>query len=82
MYVAYVHKKSTFCSVHLLKSGLRIWLKLDAAHLENLPDYVRDVSNIGHWGVGDVELSINSLERLQEAKSVIRRSFEENMKNY
>jgi len=53
-------------------------LKLDYAHLENPPDYVRDVSNVGHWGVGDVEFPINSLERLQEAKSLIRQSFEEN----
>lgn len=77
-YVAYAYVKSIFCSVHLLKSGLRVWLKLDYARLENPPDYVRDISNVGHWGVGDVELPINSLERLQEAKSLIRQSFEEN----
>ena len=77
-YVAYAYVKSIFCSVHLLKSGLRVWLKLDYARLDNPPDYVRDISNVGHWGVGDVELAINSLERLQEAKSLIRQSFEEN----
>ena len=64
--------------MHLQKSGLRVWLKLNYARLENPPDHVRDVSNIGHWGVGDVELAINSFERLQEAKSLIRQSFEGN----
>lgn len=77
-YVAYAYVKSTFCSVHIKKSGLCVWLKLDYSRLENPPDYVRDVSKKGHWGVGDVELAINSFEKLQEAKSLIRQSFEEN----
>jgi hypothetical protein len=77
-YVSYMHGKATFCCVHLQKSGLRIWLKLDYSHLENPPDYVRDVSNIGHWGVGDVEIGIDSLEKLQISKSLIKQSFEEN----
>ncbi len=78
MYVSYLHGKAIFCCVHLHKSCLRIWLKLNYSRLESPPDYVRDVSNIGHWGVGDVEIIINSLERLQISKSLIRQSFEEN----
>lgn len=77
-YISYMHGKAIFCCVHLQKSGLRIWLKLDYSHLENPPDYVRDVSNIGHWGVGDVEIRIDNLEKLQSSKSLIRQSFEEN----
>lgn len=77
-YVSYLHGKAIFCCVHLQKSGLRIWLKLNYSHLENPPEYVRDVSKIGHWGVGDVEVGIDSLEKLQISKSLIRQSFEEN----
>ena len=77
-YVSYMHGKATFCCVHLQKSGLRIWLKLNYSRLKNPPDYVRDVSNIGHWGVGDVEIGIDSLEKLQMAEAFIRQSFEEN----
>jgi predicted transport protein/predicted type IV restriction endonuclease len=77
-YVKYMHGKAIFCCVHLSKSGLRIWLKLNYSLLESPPDYVRDVSHIGHWGVGDVEIGINSLEKLQIAKSLIKRSFDEN----
>lgn len=77
-YVSYMHGKAIFCCVHIHKSGLRIWLKLNYSHLENPPDYVRDVSNIGHWGVGDVEIGIDSLEKLQIAKSYVKQSFEEN----
>ena len=73
-----MHGKSIFCCVHLQKSGLRIWLKLDYSRLESPPDYVRDVSNIGHWGVGDLEIGIDSLEKLQISKSLIRQSLDEN----
>ncbi len=77
-YVRYTHGKNIFCCVHLQKSGLRVWLKLNYTDLENPPEYVRDVSNVGHWGVGDVESAIDSLERFQSAKVLIQKSFEEN----
>jgi len=77
-YVRYTYGENIFCCVHLQKSGLRVWLKLNYPDLENPPEYVRDVSNIGHWGVGDVELAIDSLERFQNAKVLIQKSFEKN----
>ncbi len=77
-YVRYSHGKNIFCCAHLQKSGLRVWLKLGYSDLESPPEHVRDVSGIGHWGVGDVELAIDSLERLQDARVLIQKSFEEN----
>jgi predicted transport protein len=79
-YIRYTHGKNIFCCVHLQKSGLRVWLKLKYSDLESPSEYVRDVSNIGHWGVGDVEVTIDSLERFQRAKVLIQKSFEENKK--
>ena len=77
-YVRYSHGNKIFCCANLLKSRLRVWLKLRFPDLESPADYVRDVSNIGHWGVGDVEVSIDSLRRFQDAKELIRESFERN----
>jgi predicted transport protein len=75
-YVRYTRDKNIFCCVHLQKSGLRVWLKLNYSGLDSPPAYARDVSNIGHWGVGDVELAIDSLARFQSAKFLIQESFE------
>lgn len=75
-YIRYSYGKNIFCCVHLRKSGLRVWLKLNYSDLENPPEFVRDVSNIGHWGVGNVELTIDSLHRFLSARSLIRQSFE------
>ena len=79
-YIAYSYEKNIFCSAHIQKSGLRVWLKLKYSNLENPPEFVRDVSNIGHWGVGNVELTIDSIERFQNTKQLILKSFEENKK--
>jgi predicted transport protein len=81
-YVSYAHGKNIFCCVHLQKSGLRIWLKLNYSRLENPPDYVRDVSNIGHWGTGDVEVRIDTLQKLETSTPFIRQSFEENKQTH
>jgi len=75
-YVGYSHNKKTFCCVHLQKSGLRVWLKLKYTELESPPDFIRDVSNIGHWGAGDVEMAIDTFEKLEGGKIFIRKSFE------
>lgn len=77
-YVSYTYGKNIFCCVHLRKSGLRVWLKLNYSDLESPPEYVRDVSNIGHWGVGDVELAIDRIQRFESAKGLLQKSFEEN----
>ncbi|MFX1508351.1 MAG: DUF5655 domain-containing protein [Promethearchaeota archaeon] len=76
--INYSHGKNIFCCVHLRKSGLRAWLKLKYSNLESPPDYVRDVSRIGHWGVGDVELLIDRIEKIQATKDLIQKSFQKN----
>jgi len=77
-YICYLHGKSIFCCVHVQKSGLRVWVKLNYSDINNPPDYVRDVSKVGHWGVGNVEVEINSVDKFQNSKSIIKQSFESN----
>ncbi|MCI0335796.1 MAG: DUF5655 domain-containing protein, partial [Planctomycetes bacterium] len=74
--INYEYGKVCFCSVHVLQGGLRVWLKLKYAHIANPPTFARDVSNIGHWGSGDVELRISNRSELDAATDLIRRSFE------
>jgi hypothetical protein len=75
-YIAYQDGKRTFCTVHVFRGGLRVWVKLKFHDIVDAPAFVRDVSAIGHWGVGDVELAISSTNQLALAESLIRRSFE------
>ena len=75
-YIKYSHSGKIFCSLHLWNSLIRIWLKLKYNDLNNPPNCVRDVTNIGHWGVGDVEVAIDSFVELETAKSLIQKSFD------
>jgi hypothetical protein len=77
-YIGYSHNNHYFCTLLLQRGGLLVWLKLKYARLENPPTFARDVSHIGHWGVGDVELAIRSVENLGSALPLIQQSYDEN----
>lgn len=64
-----------FCSVHLQRAGLRVWLYLKLHQLENPPPFARDVSKVGHWGGGDLELGISDIAQVQEAETLIQASY-------
>ncbi|HUT03093.1 MAG TPA: DUF5655 domain-containing protein [bacterium] len=76
-YIGYVLKR-VFCSLRLSKSQVLVWVRLSYTDLQMPPSFVRDVSSVGHWGLGDVELRIDSLDVFQDAKAYIQRAFEEN----
>ena len=68
--------KAIFCCAVLQQGGLRVWVKTDPKALDPSESFARDVSKIGHWGVGDVELAIDRLERLRAAQKFVRESFD------
>lgn len=74
-HIGYYSGKRVFCSINIYNSGLRIWLKLKYSRLDNPPSFARDVSNIGHWGTGDVEIRVDDLSQIPEAISLIKQSF-------
>jgi predicted transport protein len=75
-YVSWAVGKWIFCCAHLQQGGLRVWVKTNPKALAPSQTFARDVSRVGHWGMGEVELSVNSVERLREAEAFIRESFE------
>jgi predicted transport protein len=75
-YISWALDKAIFCCAHLQQGGLRVWVKTDPKQLDPSVSFTRDVSKIGHWGVGDVELAVNGVDRLTDAEEYIRKSFE------
>lgn len=77
-YIAYKRLKN-FVTVHLQtqKNSLLMWLPLDPDGVTLEEGYSRDVRDIGHFGTGDLELTIRNLDDLDKAKPLIRKSFEE-----
>ncbi|WP_353634492.1 DUF5655 domain-containing protein [Halobacterium sp. NMX12-1] len=57
------------------KGEIRVYLKLDPEELDEMPEIGRDVSNTGHYGTGDLELTISGEESLKTSKEYIKASY-------
>jgi len=76
LYTAFRRLKNFAC-VKVYPQRLIITLKLDPASVALEEGFSRDVSQVGHWGTGDLELSLRSLADLDRAKSLVERSYSE-----
>lgn len=75
-YHAFSRIKNFVCvELRTKKKDLLMYLKLDYNSILNPSKNLRDVSKIGHYGTGDVELTIRSLEELEESKHLIEESY-------
>jgi predicted transport protein len=74
LYLAFKRLKN-FATVVAQKNRLLLYLHLNPADLGPLPAMGRDVSQQGHWGTGDVELSLTSQADLDTAKPLISMSY-------
>lgn len=77
-YLAYRRIKNFACvEVRPTLNQLKMFLKLDPDTIDLEEGFSRDVRKIGHFGTGDLELTIGSHDDLERAKPLILRSYEE-----
>lgn len=74
LYYAYRRLKN-FATLVLQKSRILLYLHLPPES-ETLPANGRDVSQVGHWGTGDIELSISNQAEFDLAKPLIIKAYE------
>ena len=70
-------KIKNFATMEIYKSNIRLNVKLNPNDY-TLSENLRDVSEIGHWGCGDLQLIIKSEKDVPLAKELIQKSYEEN----
>lgn len=75
LYVAFKRLKN-FATVVPQKNRLLLYLHLDPTKVVPMPPNGQDVSQKGHWGTGDLELSLSSQADLDAAKSLILMAYE------
>lgn len=76
-YHAYSRIKNFVCvEIRSKKQEIVLFLKLNYNDIENPPKKSRDVSKIGHFGTGDTEVTIKSIDELEEIKGLIAESYE------
>jgi predicted transport protein len=67
-----------FACVYILptRGEIVIWVKIDPDNVKLEEGFTRDVRKIGHWGTGDLEITIKNDEDLEKAKPLILRSYD------
>lgn len=80
LYVAFRRIKNFVCMSLISQKDPHIflYLKLDPDTVENIPGITRDVRKIGHWGTGDLEITLRTLADLEKSKLLIERAYQEN----
>jgi predicted transport protein len=76
LYTAFRRLKNFACII-AYPNKLLVMLKLDPATVALEDGFSRDVSQTGHWGTGDVELTLRTLVDLERAKPLLERSYAE-----
>ncbi len=72
-YIAYKTTQNFVC-IEAQKRKFVLFLKLNPDEIERLPKQARDVRNIGHFGTGDLELTIRNYTDFEETKGLINES--------
>jgi predicted transport protein len=76
-YLAYRRIKNFACvEVHAQRAQLLVFLKVNPDDIDLEEGFTRDVREIGHFGTGDLEVRIDSLDDLERAKPLIERSYD------
>jgi len=75
-YVAYKVSQNFVC-VETRKNKILLFLKIDPIEAKNVPNgRGRNMSKIGHYGTGDLEITITNTKDFEVSKKYIKRSFE------
>jgi predicted transport protein len=73
-YIAYKITQNIAC-LWIGNKEIALYLKLNPKEISPALDIVRDVSDLGHVGTGDTEVSIESEEDLETAKPLIEKAY-------
>ena len=76
-YFAFKRLRNFACvEIHPSTGKLSVYVKVDPDSIELQERFTRDVRNIGHFGTGELEITIDSDEDLERAEPLLRRSYE------
>ncbi len=73
-YIAYKSSKNIVC-MEAKSRNIKLFLKLKPSDIFNPPSCYRDVSEIGHYGTGEVEFTISTSDEFNEIKKYIELAY-------
>jgi len=75
LYVVFKRIRNFTCVV-IQKSKLVLHVALDPDTVDLVEGFTRDMRGIGHWGTGDLEITLSDPADLEKAKPLLRTSYE------
>jgi predicted transport protein len=76
-YIGYFRGKKSFFTMELQRQRIIVYLSLDPGSTHPWNEAaMRDVANIGHFGMGNVEYSLRRVESLNEVRKLIKLSYD------
>jgi predicted transport protein len=78
-YFAFKRIKNFACvEVHTGTRNILVYVKVDPQSITLEKGFTRDVKKTGHYGTGDLEIIINSIDDFEKAKPLLIKSYETN----
>ena len=76
-YYAFKRIKNFAClEIRPQKRVVLVYVKVDPDTVKEDKGFLRDVRNVGHYGTGDLEITISCAEDLEKAKPFLEQSYE------
>lgn len=75
LYIAFKRLRN-FATVVFQKNSLRVFLHLDPDQVRLVEGFTRNVRAVGHWGTGELEVTIKDSADLDHAKPLILQAYE------
>ena len=70
-----IHRMPLF-SIEVQRHKATLFMKLNPKQMKPFPEGARDMTNIGHYGTGDLEYTVKMDGDLKQAERLIRMAFE------
>lgn len=78
LYIAFI-RKTNICDIAIQKNQLKIWLNIAFGRIEDSKNITRNVSNVGHHGNGDYEITVSDDNNIEYIISLIRQVYNQNI---
>lgn len=76
LYIAF-KKDRNIADIRIQQKNLKIWINLPCGELDDPKNLAKNVSNTGHWGNGDYEITIESTRYLEYIMSLIKQAIKD-----
>jgi predicted transport protein len=77
-YYTAFRKSSNFVCAEVFADHVILHLKLDPKKFPFEKGFSRDVTKIGHYGTGNVQLRLKTISDFEKAKQFMRQAYDEN----